>query len=59
MAAIAAVIGCPRAIGLLHLSTLPFSDKSDQHQISPRNINTLYDRVVTRIKNMIKEDAFN
>ena len=32
--------------------------KSDQHQISPCNINALLNRVVVRIKNMITQDEF-
>ena len=36
----------------------PFSPKSDQHQISPCNINTLQNRVVMRITDMITQDEF-
>jgi len=36
----------------------PLSPKSDQHQISPCNINALYDRVVMRIMDMITQDEF-
>ena len=34
----------------------PLSPKSDQHQISPCNINALLNRVVVRIKEMITQD---
>ena len=37
----------------------PLSPKSDQHQISPCNINALYNRVVMRIMDMITEDEFS
>ena len=36
----------------------PLSPKSDQHQISPCNINALYNRVVMRIRDMITQDEF-
>ena len=36
----------------------PLSPKGDQHQISPRNINALLNRVVMRIKDMITQDEF-
>ena len=36
----------------------PLSTKSDQHQISPRNINALLNRVLMRIKDTIKQDVF-
>ena len=36
----------------------PLSPKSDQHQISPCNINALYNRVVMRITDMITQDEF-
>ena len=34
------------------------SPKSDQHQISPCNINALSNRVVMRVMNMITQDKF-
>ena len=37
----------------------PLSPKSDQHRISPCNINALYHRVVMRIKDMIRQDKFD
>ena len=37
----------------------PLSPKSDQHQISPCNINALSIKKVTRIKNMITQDEFS
>ena len=40
------------------LAINPFSPKSDQHQISPCNINTLLNRVVMRIADMITQDEF-
>ena len=42
------------AIGALN----PLSPKSDQHQISPCNINALSNRVVMRIRDMITQDEF-
>ena len=36
----------------------PLSLKSDQHQISPCNINALLNRVVMRITDMITEGEF-
>ena len=36
----------------------PLSPKSDQHQISPCNINALLNRVVIRITDMITQDVF-
>ena len=36
----------------------PLSPKSDQHQISPCNINALQNRVVMRITDMITQDEF-
>ena len=39
-------------------SVNPLSPKSDQHQISPCNINALYNRVVMRIRDMITQDEF-
>ena len=36
----------------------PLSPNSDQHQISPCNINALLNRVVMRITDMITQDAF-
>ena len=36
----------------------PLSPKSDQNQISPCNINTLLNRVVMRITDMITQDEF-
>ena len=36
----------------------PLSPKSDQDQISPCNINALYNRVVMRITDMITRDEF-
>ena len=36
----------------------PLSPKSDQHQISPCNINALENRVVMRITDMIIQDEF-
>ena len=36
----------------------PLSPKSDQHQISPCNINALQHRVVMRITDMITQDVF-
>ena len=35
------------------------SAKSDQHEISPYNINAVEDRVVMRIEYMIREDESN
>ena len=44
----------------IHLTTVnPLSPKSDQHQISPCNINALSIKKVTRIKNMITQDEFS
>ena len=37
----------------------PLSPKSDQRQISPCNISALQNRVVMRIKDMIKQDESN
>ena len=37
----------------------PLSPKSDQHRISPGNINALYHRVVMRITDMITQDKFD
>ena len=34
----------------------PLSPKSDQHEISPHNINALENMVVVRIEYMIRED---
>ena len=34
----------------------PLSPKSDQHEISPHNINALENMVVVRIEHMIRED---
>ena len=36
----------------------PLSPESDQHQISPCNINALLNIVVMRIIDMIKQDIF-
>ena len=36
----------------------PLSPKSDQHHISPCNINALSNRVVMRIRDMITQDEF-
>ena len=36
----------------------PLSPKSDQHEISPCNINTLYNRVVMRVTDMITQGEF-
>ena len=36
----------------------PLSPKSDQHQISPCNINALLNRVVMRITDLITHDEF-
>ena len=36
----------------------PLSPKSDQNQISPFNINALWNRVVMRIKEMITQEEF-
>ena len=36
----------------------PLSPKSDQHQISPCNINALLNRVDMRITDMITQDEF-
>ena len=36
----------------------PLMPKSDQHQISPCNINALQNRVVMRITDMITQDEF-
>ena len=42
---------------LCFYSTLnPLSPKSDQHEISPHNINALENMVVVRIEYMIRED---
>ena len=40
------------------LSFNPLSLKSDQHQISPSDINALSIRMVMRITDMITEDEF-
>ena len=37
----------------------PLSPRSDQHDISPYNINTLENIVVLRIEYMIREDESN
>ena len=37
----------------------PLSPKSDQHQISPCNINFLYNTVVMRITDTITQDEFD
>ena len=37
----------------------PLRPKSDQHEISPYNINTLENRVIMRIEYMIREDESN
>ena len=37
---------------------LPLSPKSDQLQISPCNINALYNRMVMRITDIITQDEF-
>ena len=37
----------------------PLSPKSDQHQISPCNINALRNRIVMRITDMITQDEFD
>ena len=37
----------------------PLSPKSDQHRISPCNINALYHRVVMWIMDMITQDKFD
>ena len=37
----------------------PLSLKSDEHEISPYNINALENRVVMRIEYMIREDESN
>ena len=42
----------------VHAFLNPLSPKSDQHQISPANINALSNRVVMRITNMITQDEF-
>ena len=34
----------------------PLGPKRDQHQIFPCNINAIQNKVVTRIKDMIKQD---
>ena len=36
----------------------PLSPNSDQHQISSCNINTLLNRVIMRITDMVTEDEF-
>ena len=41
------------------LSINPLSPKSDQHEISPYNINALENRVVMRSEDMIREDVSN
>ena len=40
-------------------ATNPLSLKSDQHEISPHNINALENRVIMRIEYMIREDESN
>ena len=40
-------------------ATKPLNPKSDQHEISPYNINALENRVVMRIEYMIREDESN
>ena len=37
----------------------PLSPKSDQHEISPYNINALENRVVMRIEDVIRKDESN
>ena len=37
----------------------PLRPKSDQHEISPYNINALENRVVMRSEDMIREDVSN
>ena len=37
----------------------PLSPKSDQHELSPYNINALENRVVMRIEDMIRKDECN
>ena len=37
----------------------PLSPKSDQHEISPYNVNALENRVVMRIEDMIRKDESN
>ena len=43
----------------IKLQINPLSPKSDQHQISPCNINALQNRVVMRIKDMITQNESN
>ena len=43
---------------LTHKLLNPLSPNSDQHQISPCNINALENRVVMRTRDMITEDEF-
>ena len=43
---------------LLGIFVNPLSPKSDQHQISPCNINALLNRVVMRITDIITQDEF-
>ena len=46
-------------VGFCYIPPLtPQSPKSDQHQISPCNINALLNRVVMRITGMITQDEF-
>ena len=43
---------------LKHLSVGKLEVKSDQHQISPCNIDALQNRVVMRITDMMTQDEF-
>ena len=45
--------------GTCRVALNPLSPKSDQHQISPYNINALENRVAMRIEYMIREDESN
>ena len=45
--------------GTCRVALNPLSPKSDQHQISPYNINALENRVVMRIEYMIRKDESN
>ena len=40
----------------ISLAVNPLSPKSDQHEISPYNVNALENRLVMRIEFMIRED---
>ena len=42
----------------MNLCLNPLSPKSDQHQISPCNIDALSNRMVMRITDMITQDEF-